>query len=137
MKKVKNNYKSKNRHKYILKYHFVFSVKYRKSLLYIFGDWIKSEIIRISNKSDFEVDIVEVDGDHVHVLVESSPTLSPSSIARRIKQETTYNIYLSHFSHILRRNFWRENTLWSDGYFVCTTGDASTETVRKYIENQG
>ena len=26
---------------------------------------------------------------------------------------------------------------WSDGYFVYSTGDASTETIKKYIESQG
>ncbi|MBQ0079981.1 MAG: transposase, partial [Alistipes sp.] len=25
----------------------------------------------------------------------------------------------------------------SDGYFVCSIGEASPETVRRYIENQG
>lgn len=28
-------------------------------------------------------------------------------------------------------------TLWSDVYFVATTGQASTETIRQYIESQG
>ena len=26
---------------------------------------------------------------------------------------------------------------WSSGYFVCSTGDASTETIAKYIAEQG
>lgn len=37
----------------------------------------------------------------------------------------------------LKKYFWVEKTFWSDGYFVCSTGQASTETIRKYIENQG
>jgi len=28
-------------------------------------------------------------------------------------------------------------TFWSDGYFVCSTGDANMETIKKYIEEQG
>jgi REP element-mobilizing transposase RayT len=27
--------------------------------------------------------------------------------------------------------------LWSDGYFVASTGQASTDTIRRYIEEQG
>ncbi|MBC7010447.1 transposase, partial [Pseudoalteromonas sp. BZK2] len=26
---------------------------------------------------------------------------------------------------------------WSDGYFVCSVGNASAETIRKYIQEQG
>jgi len=37
----------------------------------------------------------------------------------------------------LKKHFWKENTLWSDGYFVCSTGNASTETIQKYIAEQG
>lgn len=137
MKKVKNNYKSKNRHKFLIKYYFIFSIKYRKTLLVTIGEWVKGEILRISDKSDFSIDVVEVDKDHIHILVDSPPNLSPSSIARKLKQETSYNIYRSEFKYLLDGAFRKENTLWSDGYFVCTTGDVSTEVVRNYIEQQG
>ncbi|EJI3144877.1 transposase, partial [Campylobacter coli] len=26
---------------------------------------------------------------------------------------------------------------WSDGYFACSVGEATPETIKKYIENQG
>ncbi|ELH7179123.1 transposase, partial [Campylobacter coli] len=28
-------------------------------------------------------------------------------------------------------------TFWSDGYFACSVGEATPETIKKYIENQG
>jgi len=37
----------------------------------------------------------------------------------------------------LKKSYWKENTFWSDGYFVCSTGDANMETIKKYIEEQG
>lgn len=37
----------------------------------------------------------------------------------------------------LKKEFWKEHTFWSDGYFVCSIGEANPETIRKYIENQG
>ena len=37
----------------------------------------------------------------------------------------------------LKFHFWKERTFWSDGYFACTTGDASTEVVENYIKEQG
>ena len=33
--------------------------------------------------------------------------------------------------------FWKEKTFWSDGYFVCSTGNANMEIIKKYIETQG
>jgi len=37
----------------------------------------------------------------------------------------------------MRKHFWKEHTFWSDGYFVCSTGEASTETIKQYIASQG
>jgi putative transposase len=37
----------------------------------------------------------------------------------------------------LKRHFWKERTFWSDGYFCCTIGNASQETIRHSIESQG
>jgi putative transposase len=37
----------------------------------------------------------------------------------------------------LKKHFWVKHTFWSDGYFVCSTGDANTDTIKKYIESQG
>jgi putative transposase len=37
----------------------------------------------------------------------------------------------------LDKYFWKEKTFWSDGYFCCSIGNASIETVIKYIESQG
>ena len=36
-----------------------------------------------------------------------------------------------------KKHFWKERTFWSDGYFCCTIGNASQETIRQYIESQG
>ena len=37
----------------------------------------------------------------------------------------------------LKRHFLKENTFWTDGYFVSTIGEVSSKTLKKYIENQG
>jgi len=37
----------------------------------------------------------------------------------------------------LKRNFWKENTFWIDGFFACSIGEASPETIKAYIKNQG
>lgn len=64
------------------------------------------------------------------------PTVSPFEIAHKIKQVSTYRINLKYGDY-LKNYFYKESTFWTDGYFVCSTGEASSETIRKYIENQG
>ena len=58
------------------------------------------------------------------------PTQSPSDIMQNIKGYT---------SKILREEFSELNkmpSLWTRSYFVSTTGNVCSETIKKYVENQ-
>jgi putative transposase len=132
---MSNDYKTLNHSKFLLIYHIIFVVKYRKKLLKKYGDEIKQLIFEISKKSDFDIQEMEVDKDHLHLMVTSVPKISPLQIVRKLKQETTVGIWKLHPE--LKKQFWKEKTFWSDGYFCCSIGNASIETVRKYIEEQG
>lgn len=77
-----------------------------------------------SINSDFEIIEMEVDKDHIHILVENVPKLSPLMIVRKLKQETTINIWKSHKIYLLT-HFWKERTFWTDGYFVSSIGEVS------------
>src|SRR5574344_567450 len=124
---MRSDYEHSNRHKYYLKCHLIFCIKYRKKLLVgKFNDTIKCILKGIAEKSDFDIEIMESDKDHIHFLINYPPNISVTSIVRKLKQEST-----------LRKEVWVERTLWSDGYFCCARGEASPETIRKYIEQQG
>ena len=131
------NYFSKNRHKYYLKCHLIFVCKYRKQLI---TDEVREYILNafknIEKSSDFGIEIMETDKDHIHMLVRYPPNISVSSIVRRLKQCSTLSLW-KQFSVMLAKQFWKEHTCWSDGYFVCSIGEANPDTIRKYIENQG
>jgi len=79
---------------------------------------------------------MEVDIDHIHFLIKSKPKHSILSIVRRLKQLSTHRVW-KYYNNILKNYYWKENTLWSDGYFVCTIGNVSKETIQKYIQSQG
>ena len=107
-------------------------VKYRKKILQNDVDLAMKKIITaVEGVSDFKVDAMESDGNHIHILVDSVPKLSPLQIIRRIKSISTNRIW-KVFPKFLKNYFWKEKTFWSDGYFVCTTGQVSTEIVLKY-----
>lgn len=129
-------YKSKNHSKFSIKYHIIFVCKYRKKLLVKLGEDIKDILLKISHKYDFEITCIEVDEDHVHMLVESNPTLSPLNIVRLLKQQSTFTIW-KRYSLYLLKHFWNEKTFWIDGYFVSTIGGVSEKILKKYIDNQG
>jgi putative transposase len=111
-------------------------VKYRKKLLINFGEFVKQMFYDISINSDFKFDIMEVDKNHIHLLIDYKPTITVKSIINRLKSVSTKKLWQQH-QEVLKSHFWKEHTFWSSGYFVCSVGDASIETIRKYIEEQG
>jgi putative transposase len=134
---MKTQYHHSHHSKYLIKLHIVLAVKYRKKLLVAALDSsMKQIIIDLSQGQKFSIDTMQSDIDHLHILIDCKPTVSAFEIVHRIKQLSTYRIWEQH-GLFLRKHFWKHRTFWSDGYFVCSTGNASTETIRKYIEEQG
>jgi putative transposase len=138
----KQKYHHASHSKFVLKYHFIFVCKYRHKLFMnneSLAEEIKQLFYGIAAKAKFTIDVMEIDPstpDHIHVLVDAPPTISPKQIASRLKSQSTFHIWKTNEEY-LSSFYWKERTFWSDGYFVCTTGDASTETIKKYIERQG
>lgn len=131
-------YTSRNHSKYLLMTHLIFVCKYRKKSLVKFGNEIKQLFHDIAEEKDFEIIEMEVDKDHIHLLVNYNPTQSILEIVRWMKQMSTYRIWRQNSNHIsLQKQFWKERTFWSDGYFACSIGNVSKETIKKYIQNQG
>jgi len=123
--------------KYLIKYHLILVCKYRKNLLE--GRlWIslKAIIEGIVASSDFTIEIMEPDKNHLHILLSSPPKLSPLSMVNRLKSITTKRIWETNHN-LLYKEFWKEKTFWSDGYFISSIGNASIETIKKYIAQQG
>ena len=132
------HWKGKDRHKHLLQFHLIFVCKYRKNLLSLHE--ISEEIKRLSEvicaRHRIVIRYMESDGDHIHYMVELEPNMSISKAVSLMKGYTTYWIW-KRFSSILVRYFWKERTFWTDGYFACSIGNVSEETLRTYIENQG
>jgi putative transposase len=127
---------SSGKAKYLLLVHLIFVVKYRKKLLRKYGDEVKAKMTEISTRSNFEIDTIEVDADHIHLLVSYEPHISISQIVRVLKGETTHDLWAKH-EPALRLQFWKTHLFWSPSYFACSVGNASQEVIRQYIENQG
>ena len=134
---ILKEYISKNLSKFLIKYHIILVCKYRKQLLVGAVEYDMKKIMRhISEMSDFDIEVMETDKDHLHMMVRSDPKLSPLQIVRRLKQMSISAVW-KKYGDFLRHNFYKEHTFWTDGYFVSSIGNVSQETIKKYIENQG
>lgn len=132
------DYITKNHSKYLIMVHLIFVCKYRKHLLIPFGTQIKELMFDIAEENDFEIIEMEVDKNHIHLLVHYNPTQSILEIVRLLKQLSTYRLWRTNDNQrTLQKHFWKERTFWSDGYFVCSIGNASKAIIEKYIQNQG
>lgn len=129
-------YIKENHSKHLLICHLIFVCKYRKKILIPLGFDVKGEIQNIANHYGWELLEQEVDQDHIHILIRYSPKWSILQIVRLLKQQTTFRIWKKHSTY-LSKHFWKERTFWSDGYFSCSIGTISKETIQKYIQNQG
>ncbi len=47
--------------------------------------------------------------------------MSISKIVNLMKSYTTYHIW-KRYPQYLRKQFWKEHTFWTDGYFACSVG---------------
>ena len=120
---------------FLLRYHLVFVVKYRRR---VFNDDISKRAREIFEyiAPDYHIALDEWnhDEDHVHILFRAHPN---SAISKFI------NAYKSASSRLLKKEFpeirqklWKE-CFWSQSFCLLTTGGAPIEVIRKYIETQG
>ena len=134
---MSSSYITKNHKKFYIKIHLILVCKYRKKLLLNgIEDFVKQTIFDISKTSDFTIDIMETDKDHIHILLQYNPADSVTRIASILKQYSTYKAWREH-KKMLLHHYWKEKTLWSDGYFAASIGQVSQETIERYIEHQG
>ncbi len=117
-------------------YHIVCPAKYRRAVFTEEVDKVL-RLVCLEIEKRYQIEFLEIgtDGDHVHFLVQSVPTYSPTNIVRKIKSITAREI----FKRVpeVKRQLWG-GEFWSDGYFVNTVSKHGSEKrVAEYVKNQG
>ena len=132
-----DGYQHRRHNKTLLMAHIIFVIKYRKPLLTgRFADDIKQSVFDACKKKHWYIHSMETDKDHIHILLQYNPKNSITEIVSLLKQMSTFYAW-QHYAQYLKKYIWKERTLWSDGFFACSIGNASKVTVAHYIENQG
>ena len=115
--------------------HLIFVVKYRRNLFVKFGDEIKQIFYNIADEKNISIIKMKVDKNHIHLLVHYKSTMSVLNIVKWFKQISIYRLWRQNNNMVeLTKFFWKEKTFWSDGYFSCSIGNVSKETIEKYIQ---
>lgn len=119
-----------------LRYHVILSTKYRRSCLSGVESVVYDSFRNAEARSDFRVVEMGIDdGDHIHLVIKSKPSLSPEQIVRRLKQLTTHDLWAREASHF-KKFYWKKKVVWSSGYFVSTIGSVSDKVVLDYVRKQ-
>lgn len=120
---------------YLLYYHLIMVVKYRRKVI---DDDISSRAKEIFSyiacRYGIELEEWNHDRDHVHVMFRAQPKTEISKFI---------NAYKSASSRLLKKEYpkireklWK-GAFWSQSFCLLTTGGAPVETIRAYIESQG
>ena len=120
---------------YLLYYHLILVVKYRRK---VFDDeksnYAKAMFERIGKS--YGITLVEWnhDIDHIHIMFKAQPKTELSKFI---------NAYKSASSRLIKKEFpdikkylWKE-MFWSRSFCLLTTGGATIDVIKKYIEEQG
>ena len=120
----------------ILLYHFVCPAKYRRAVVDKKVDQVLKEVcLDIADRYQIEFLEIGTDKDHVHFLVQSVPSYSPTKVITIIKSLTAREIFARVPS--VKKQLWG-GEFWTDGYYVSTIGQHATEEViKRYVKEQG
>ena len=117
-------------------YHIVCPAKYRRVVFTPEVEEVLKDVCMEIEKR-YEIEFLEIgtDRDHVHFLVQSVPTYSPTKIVRTIKSITAREIFKR--VPTVEKQLWG-GEFWSDGYYIGTFGQyAGEEQIRRYVQKQG
>lgn len=120
---------------FLLNYHLVLVIKYRRKVINEkMSDRLKEIFEYICPKYNIVLEEWNHDLDHIHLLFRGSPNTDISKFINAYKSASS-RLIKKEFSEI-KKQLWKEY-FWSRSYCIITTGGAPIDVVRKYIEKQG
>ena len=116
---------------WVTKYRYkVFSCLQLKNLLLIL-------LQEAAKRHKFQIMEVDVQVDHVHVLVALRPSFAPSLAVQVMKGYTSRMLFLLEEKRLAQ---WYKpfgnRSLWGDGKFIGSVGHITLEKAKEYLENQ-
>lgn len=115
-------------------YHIVWTPKCRFRILKNnVGKEVYRQIRILSEQLHIEIVELNVQLDHVHLLIKIPPKLSVSEVMGHLKGRTAIRLF-NKFPYLRKHKLWG-NHFWAKGYCVDTVG-VNAEMIRKYVKYQ-
>ena len=89
---------------------------------------LETLIREIADKMEAQIAFLEIQPDHIHLLVSAPPRYSPANLINAFKGATSKRLrnkypYLKSLP-----------SMWTKTYYVGTAGNVSAEVIKRYIE---
>ena len=131
MRTLDNN----NHSVFLLTYHLVLVVKYRRKVI---DETMALRIREIGETigKNYHITYLEYnhDRDHIHIVFKAHPNSTLSKYINAFKSASS-RLLKKEFPHV-RDKLWKDY-FWSQSYCLLTTGGAPLDILKKYIESQG
>ena len=131
---MKSPYKRLSHSVWLCTYHIVFCPKYRYKILQDNAEVVvRNTLYRLcAQKDQVTIEEINIQSDHVHMILSIPPKYSVSEIMGFLKGKTAIKLFQEQRS--LTKTYWGKH-LWSRGYCVSTVG-LNEEQVKKYVRWQ-
>jgi REP element-mobilizing transposase RayT len=96
---------------------------------------LKDVCLEIGNRYEIVFIEIGVEKDHVHFLLQSVPSYSPTRLVKIVKSITAREIFKR--VPTVKEQLWG-GEFWTKGYFISTVGRHGDEdTIKNYVKSQG
>lgn len=121
---------------YKLQYHVVWVCKYRRRILKPGVTTYTERLLRglLRSMPGTAIEAIGFDHDHLHMVMVIPPKYSVASVIAQLKSQSASRLRKKF--DWLAKVYWKENVVWSPGYFVSSVGVDET-AIKRYVEYQG
>ena len=120
---------------YVLEYHVVWCVKYRRKII---TPEIEKDLIsilhHIADENNFDILEVNTDLDHIHLLISCKPQHYIPNIIKAMKGVSA-RLLMKKYGNELRDKLYKGH-LWNPSYFIATVSENTENQIKEYIQKQ-
>jgi len=120
---------------YALHAHLVFTPKYRRAVITprVLAE-LENSMRRVCADFETTLDEINVEQDHIHLLISYPPKVSLSKLVNSLKDVSSRHIRQLDYPEV-QQALWGSH-FWSPLYYVISCGGAPLEAIKRYIQNQ-
>ena len=131
---MKTQYKKLSHSVWLCTYHIIFCPKYRYGILEGKAEvFVRNELYKLcGQKNQVAIEELNLQEDHVHMVISIPPKYSISEIMGFLKGKTAIRLFQNQKE--LTKRYWGRH-IWARGYCVSSIG-LNEEQIRKYVKWQ-